>query len=80
VLKYVIFPFLGLLFDDRYDHLVDMVHRILPQQPPDIEDKLELLGGEAGVVPPQLRPPQPHLPGPLRLAIMRSFDEMFRVC
>lgn len=66
----------------RYDHLVDLVHKILSQKPPDVVDNLEQYSWE--VKQEKFRPNFDLLNdvylSPKQLTIVRRQDEMFRVC
>jgi hypothetical protein len=62
--------------------LVDVVHKILSQQPPDIVDNLEQYSWE--VKQEKFRPNFDLLNdiylAPPQLAVVRRVDDMFRVC
>ncbi|CAG9789520.1 unnamed protein product [Diatraea saccharalis] len=67
--------------DSLYDHLVDVVHKILSQKPPDIVDQFEQYSWE--VKREKFRPNFDLLNdiylAPPQLAIVRRLDEMFRL-
>ncbi|CAG5004318.1 unnamed protein product [Parnassius apollo] len=67
--------------DNLYDHLVDLVHKILTHKPPDVVDNFEQYSWE--VKQEKLRPNFDLLNdvylSPPQLAIARKMDEMFKL-
>ncbi|CAK1583968.1 unnamed protein product [Parnassius mnemosyne] len=67
--------------DNLYDHLVDLVHKILKHKPPDVVDNFEQFSWE--VKQEKLRPNFDLLNdvylSPPQLAIARKMDEMFKL-
>lgn len=68
-------------FIPRYDHMVDMVQKILSEKPPDVVDNFEQYSWE--VKQEKFRPNFDLLNdvylSPPQLALVRTVDEMFRV-
>ncbi|XP_041969364.1 radial spoke head protein 6 homolog A [Aricia agestis] len=67
--------------DTLYDHLVDMVHRLLTEQPPNVVDYLEQFSWD--VKKDKLRPNFDSLKdvykSPSQLAAVRKVNEMFKI-